>query len=167
MAEMQTQDNRRKRGGIRSQKLSTRVDLTPMVDLGFLLITFFIFTTTMSKANGMSLVVPDDKPTPNGSVVPESKTLSLILEGDDKILYYHGKDAAHKKETDYSVQGLRKLILDKMQEVQLKSGKRNETIILIKPTMQSSYKNIIAVLDEMRINDVKKYVLMDITPEEE
>lgn len=158
MAEMQQQDNHNKRGGIRSKKLSTRVDLTPMVDLGFLLITFFIFTTTMSQAKGLSLVVPAESE--NNTVVPESKTISLVLGGSDVIHYYEGLDPAKSKTTDYSAAGLRQVIRQKIQEVMVRTGK-NDVVILIKPTDQSTYRNVVAVLDEMRINDVKKYVLMD------
>lgn len=163
MAEIQQQDNHNKRGGIRSKKLSTRVDLTPMVDLGFLLITFFIFTTTMSQARGLSLVVPADSD--NNSETAESKTLSLVLSGDDVINYYEGMDPAKSKKTGYSAGGLRVVIQQKIQQVLLRSGK-NDAVILIKPTDQSTYRNLVVVLDEMRINDVKKYVLMDASPGE-
>jgi biopolymer transport protein ExbD len=166
MAELQNQDNSGKRPGIRSKKLSTRVDLTPMVDLGFLLITFFIFTTTMSEAHAFKITVPDDKPVKDDTEAPESKTISLILQGDDVIHYYHGLNTAQTQSTNYSAAGLRAIIRQKMEEVKKKYGSDNGMIVLIKPTDAASYRNIIAVLDEMQINNVKKYVLMEPSAEE-
>jgi len=166
MAELQQQDDRRKRGGLRSKKLSTRVDLTPMVDLGFLLITFFIFTTTMQQANGLKLVVPDDTPINDPPKAAESKTLSLILEGDDVIHYYDGLSKEQIRSTNYSVKGLRSVLQQKLLEVQKRFGNSDDAVVLIKPTDASSYRNLIAVLDEIQINGVKKYVLMEPSAEE-
>jgi biopolymer transport protein ExbD len=161
MSEIQAQGNHNKRGGARSKKLSTRVDLTPMVDLGFLLITFFIFTTTMSAANGLNVVVPDDTPTEEINLTAEGKTLSLILGDHDVIRYYQGLNTAGSKSTNYSAGGLRTVIREKILEVQQHYGKNEAAVILIKPTDLASYRNVVTVLDEMRINDVKKYVLME------
>jgi biopolymer transport protein ExbD len=161
MSEIQQQDNRNRRGGIRSKKLSTRVDLTPMVDLGFLLITFFIFTTTMQETMGLNLIVPDETPVENETVTPESKTISLILQDDDVIRYYHGLQQDLSQSTNYSVAGLRAVIRQKIREVKNRFGSKANAIVLIKPTDGASYRNIVAVLDEMMINDVKKYVLME------
>jgi biopolymer transport protein ExbD len=166
MAEIQQQDNRNKRGGIRSKKLSTRVDLTPMVDLGFLLITFFIFTTTMQESKGMNIVVPDETPTKNRTTTAESKTISLILQGDDVIQYYQGLNLPQFKVTNYSSAGLRLVLQQKLQEVKNRFGSSDDAVVLIKPTSEASYRNIIAVMDEILINGVKKYVLMDPSPEE-
>jgi biopolymer transport protein ExbD len=166
MSEIQQPDNRSKRSGIRSKKLSTRIDLTPMVDLGFLLITFFIFTTTMHEAKGMNLIVPDDKPVDIPTKAAESKTISLILQDDDMIHYYHGLNQNQTQSTNYSAAGLRSVIQQKIWEVKNRFGKDADAIILIKPTDGASYRNIIAVLDEMLINDVKKYVLMEPSAEE-
>ncbi len=160
MSEIQQQDNR-KRGGIRSKKLSTRVDLTPMVDLGFLLITFFIFTTTMYEAKGMNLVIPDDKPTNEPNTAGEGKTISLILQDNDVIHYYHGLKEDQSQSTNYSAAGIRAVIRQKIMDVKKQFGNKADAIILIKPTDGASYRNIVAVLDEMLINDVKKYVLME------
>ncbi|MDB5211968.1 MAG: biopolymer transporter ExbD [Sediminibacterium sp.] len=166
MSELQQQDNRNKRGGIRSKKLSTRIDLTPMVDLGFLLITFFIFTTTMNEAKGLSLIVPDETPTKDVTTAAESKTISLILQNDDVIHYYHGLDQKGSQSTNYSIAGLRAIIQQKIREVKERFGSKADAIILIKPTDGASYRNIVTVLDEMLINDVKKYVLMEPSAEE-
>lgn len=166
MAELQQQDNRSKRGGIRSKKLSTRVDLTPMVDLGFLLITFFIFTTTMHESKGLSLVVPDEKPAKEPTTTAEGKTISLILKGGDTISYYQGLDKDRVQSTNYSAAGLRAVIREKLEAVQRRYGNSAETVILIKPTTEANYRNIVAVLDEMLINNIKKYVLMEASAEE-
>jgi len=166
MSEIQQQEHRNKRSGIRSKKLSTRVDLTPMVDLGFLLITFFIFTMTMNEPNAMKLVVPDDRDMRDPILTAESKTISLILEGNNRIYYYQGLNKDQWQLTNYSATGLRSVIQQKLAEVKLRFGKSSETVVLIKPTSEASYKNIVNILDEMLINEVKKYVLMEPSAQE-
>ncbi len=166
MAELNnTSANTSKRGGIRSKKLSTRVDLTPMVDLGFLLITFFIFTTTMQESNAMKLVLPDDSDTDIPTTAAESKTISFILGADDTIHYYNGLNRAAMTTTNYSPSGLRAVIQQKIMAVKKQFGQMGEVVVLIKPTAASNYKNLISMLDEMLINDVKKYVMVE--PEKE
>ena len=148
------------------KKFSTRVDLTPMVDLGFLLIPFFIFTTTISYSTAMHLNLPDDNDPSFISTTPESKTISLLLAGDSKVYFYDGMNLAHMQQTDYSTKGLRAVILNKRKQVeqQFKDGK--QTIVLIKPMAEASYKNVVDALDEMAINDIKTYVLMDASAQE-
>lgn len=167
MAEMETSGNVAARGGIRSKKLSTRVDLTPMVDLGFLLITFFIFTTTLNASTAMKLVMPaDNDPAQKPPVTAESKTISFLLGGDNTISFYNGSAVQEMQPTSYTASGIRSVIMQKMAGVEKKFGNRNEMVVLIKPTNEASYKNVVAVLDEMLINQVKKYVLMDASPDE-
>src|SRR5205085_7304850 len=116
MAEIQTTVTTGRRGVTKGKKLSTRVDLTPMVDLGFLLITFFIFTTTLSEQKAMRLNLPkDDVKTP--STTAESKTLSLLLCKDNKLKYYTGNDPASMQETNYSSSGIRSVILQQAERV--------------------------------------------------
>ncbi len=166
MSELQTSETRMRRGGIRSKKLSTRVDLTPMVDLGFLLITFFVFTATTSQAKAMNLIMPDDRNVDNPNAAPESKTISVILGADNKVFVYEGLSIDKIKQSDYSANGLRNIIQQKKVELKNRFGKDNELIVLIKPTASASYKNTIDALDEMLISDVKKYVLMEVRKEE-
>ncbi|MEX6690734.1 biopolymer transporter ExbD [Danxiaibacter flavus] len=165
MAEIQP-NNGQKKKGTKGKKLSTRVDLTPMVDLGFLLITFFIFTTTLSSQTAMKLVIPDDRGIVDRTPVPEGKTLNLLLSAKDRIYYYEGENVSQMQDADYSRDGLRQIILAKKKTVAAHYGNDAETIVLIKPTDEASYKNIIDALDEMKINDVKKFVLMDATDNE-
>jgi biopolymer transport protein ExbD len=157
MAEIQQSESKRR--GVRSKKLSTRVDLTPMVDLGFLLITFFIFTTALSKPAAMHLVLPaDGPPTTSGA----SKTLSLILDANNQIAYYKGTNLSAVKTTDFSANGIR-TVLQKQKDL---LPNRNDLVVLIKPSDFSSYENIVAVLDEMQINQIRKYLIMDLTEAE-
>lgn len=166
MAEISSSTSRHKKGGQRSKKLSTRVDLTPMVDLGFLLITFFIFTTTMSESKAMRVIVPSDEPDGDPPKTAHSKTISLVLADDDKIYYYHGLDTKTVAATDYSASGIRSVLQQKIRAVDAASGRKGETTVLIKPTDGARYRNLVDILDEILINGVKKYVLLEATPEE-
>lgn len=165
MAEVQTAVLSGKKGITKSKKLSTRVDLTPMVDLGFLLITFFIFTTTLSENKVMKLNLPKGE-SDGGMTTAASKTISLLLCKDNKIEYYAGDDLATMQETNYSPSGIRNVILQQEQKVAAQFGYRQETVVLIKPMEDCTYGNVINTLDEMTINDVKRYILMDINKDE-
>ena len=160
-----------KPGVRRSKKQSTRVDLTPMVDLGFLLITFFIFTTTMSTPKVTDLIMPKDSP--DSSNVALSNALTVIPLQENKILYYHGElsDALKTNTygvTNYSVnEGLGQIVRSKQAALDRKKpGERKELVLMIKPTPESNYQNLVNVLDEVMINDVKHYAVMELTHDE-
>lgn len=175
MAEMQVKEGGGGKG--KPKKMSTRVDLTPMVDLGFLLITFFMLTTTLSKPQIMALVMPDkDVKIDDLEPVKEGKVLTLILGADDKVYWYEGITDAKLDSTDYSAEGLRKVILNKMDKVQgvygqntyndikTKEEKKGSFInVIIKPTKDSRYKNLVDALDEMSITKVRYYVILDVS----
>lgn len=161
MAEIQTTEGRNRKALHRNKKLSTRVDLTPMVDLGFLLITFFIFTTTMREPSSIVMPLPDERDTNNPSLAGERKTISLLLDGNNSILYYEGSNEKARQQTDYSRKGLRAVLLAKIKQVKTEFGLDAEPIVLIRPLAASNYGNLVDVLDEMMINGVKKYMLLD------
>jgi biopolymer transport protein ExbD len=171
----------KKGGKVRSKKMSTRIDFTPMVDLGFLLITFFMLTTTLAKPQIMALVMPDkDVEVKDLEAVKESKVLTLLLGSNDKVYWYEGITDAKLDSTDYAAEGLRKVILDKMDKVKgvfgteeyedfkTKEKKQGSFInVIIKPTKDSRYKNLVDALDEMAICKVRYYVILDVSKLEE
>jgi len=162
MAEMDTSGGggHKKGPGVKkAKKLSTRVDLTPMVDLGFLLITFFIFTTTMSQPTAMKLFLPKDTEKPEEqNKIKESAALTVILGDKNAIYYYEGTllpDGSNFKSSNYK--DIRGIIIDKK-----KRTNPEDFMVLIKPTDQSTYKNTVDLLDEMTINEVKRYATLDL-----
>lgn len=164
MAEIQTTATSSKSGKPVRKRLSTRIDLTPMVDLGFLLITFFIFTTALSTPTAMKLNLPKDGPPTPAS---EAKTLTLVLGKSNRVGYYFGADAAAMQFTNYSGAGIRAEIQKAQKRVGQAFGDKSELFVVIKPTTESSYKNVVDALDEMLINDVKRYVLTEAEGQEE
>lgn len=149
------------RGKRRSRKMSPRIDMTPMVDLAFLLLTFFMLTTTLTKSFIMEVTVPDKTNSiPVGPVLKASQVITLILGEKDKIYWYQGIADNQVNTTDYSAQGIRRLLEEKEREV-------NQMHVMIKPTNKSRYKNLVDVLDEMREMKTISYSLVSITPEDE
>lgn len=168
MAEINTSTFTQKTKGVkRCKKLSTKVDLTPMVDLGFLLITFFIFTTSLNEPMALNQVLPADNDTNTPpSPIAESKTLQLVLKENNSIAFFNGDNSANAQTTNYSVEGLRRIILEKREMVAQKFGEAKDLVVLIKPTTNSTYKNFIDVVDELKINGVTRYMLTDLSPKE-
>lgn len=174
MAEINTATTSDKPGVRRSKKHSTRVDLTPMVDLGFLLITFFIITTTMSEPVATRLIMPDDtKPVKDDIHVGESSALTILLVSGNKVFYYHGYLDKALKNGSYGFasfavkDGVGQVIRDKQQAMErTKPGFSKDLTLMIKPTAASSYEDIVNTLDEVAINLVPHYALMNITEAE-
>ena len=180
----------------KAKKLSTRVDMTPMVDLGFLLITFFIFTTTMSTPNTMGLTMPkDDVEKKDETEIKESGALTIMLGKDNNVYYYEGQllpDGSNFKSSTFKE--IRDVIINKKKQVvaahyhdaacpkiqqRFKEANPNATdaevqnscrdrdlVVVIKPNSEANYKNTIDILDEMTINKIQRFAMVDITPNE-
>lgn len=168
----------------KAKKLSTRVDMTPMVDLGFLLITFFIFTATMSSPTTMDLNMPKDtEKKEEETKVKQSGALTIMLSKKDKVYYYEGElapDGSNFKSTDFK--GIRDVIIKKKKDVianytpnaecEAKAKEKGKPVsdcfdtdfvVVIKPTDDANYKNTVDILDEMTINMVKRFAMIKIT----
>ncbi|MFD2721889.1 ExbD/TolR family protein [Hymenobacter monticola] len=164
MAEIQPQAaGPNKAGKRRAKKMSTRIDMTPMVDLAFLLLTFFMLTTTFAKPNNLELHMPVKSEVPTG--IPLSKALTIILGKGHKVHYFFGLNApADKtvaapelKTTTFAADGIRRVVLAQQR---LQPG----LVVLIKPSEDSKYKDMVDILDEMNITQQRKYALVNITP---
>ena len=177
MAELNTGDGGGGKKGakkVRSKKLNSKVDLTAMVDLAFLLITFFMLTTSLSKPQSMDLGLPDkdDDPSKNKDIkVDENRTMTLLLGDNNKMKMYMGLLATPKvapKDIAYGKEGIRQEILKRKKEVLAYTGNKDKgMIVIIKPTKKSTYRNLVDILDEMAIADVPTYAIVnDFTPEE-
>ena len=188
-----------KGGKKRAKKQSTRIDMTPMVDLAFLLLTFLVLTATFSKPKSMELTFPAPPP-PDQKIEEVKKGITFLLSKDNRIFYYEGQfravaddkgAATTLAELSFDQGSLHKYLLDKnkpMQEKIIALEKRHEAkqladttfkrmvrevkadkesyTYLIKTDDQATYKNVIDVIDELNINVVGKYVMVDIMKSE-
>ena len=134
--------------------------MTPMVDLGFLLITFFIFTTTMAQPTAMNLFMPKDvEKQEEQNKVKESGAFTIMLGKEDQVYYYEGLDPTQLKSASFKT--IRDEIIRKK-----KSTNPEDLVMIIKPTPDATYKNTVDILDEMTINEIKRYAMVDVSPVE-
>lgn len=196
MADVQTNDSDSGKGGkhkkVRAKKQSTHIDMTPMVDLAFLLLTFFMMTTTFGKPKTMEINMPVKPDTPENQTLVNN-AVTILLTGDDKIYWYFGelKPDTKLELTNYSNDGLRKLFLDKNKYAvetikQLRNdatsknfadttlkrleneakGNKKALMVLVKADDKAKYKNVVDVLDELNITMVGKYAIVDLAQQE-
>lgn len=159
----------------KSKKLQPRIDLTAMVSVSFLLIVFFMLSSFLSRSNAMELGMPDHGHITCGpeysGCIGEERILKILVGKNNKIITSYGEYSfsylAPKllSTKDYS---LRKELLDKTKEIIKRTGDpKKGLIVIIKPSKESSYGDLVNVLDEMAIVKVPTYAVVDITPEEE
>lgn len=206
MAEIiENESGAKKEGKRRSpKKHGADIDMTPMVDLMCLLITFFMLTTAFSKPKVMEITMPEKDKQEEEKTAPKvdaKRTYSILLSGDDRIFWYHHSDIptgqpfpATLNKTDFSKDGLRKILLQKNEKVfteiyelkekvkkgelvmpddslnsqirKIKKSDKKSPIILIKADDKTKYKSIVNVVDEMAICNIANYAIVDIAPEE-
>jgi len=182
-------------GKKRPKKGSTRVDMTPMVDLAFLLLTFFVLTSTFSKPKIMSLVYPA-KPETDSPIDPPKITHAItFLLTEDRIFYYEGEfkpGETKLEETTFGAQGVRKLLADKnglvlnekaklegqlarkeivdsvyTQKLIAIQSNRDALKVLIKTDLKATCKNFIDLIDELKINNIGVVAPVDLMKSEE
>lgn len=202
MAEVNTGDGggHGKHDKKRAKKSSTRIDMTPMVDLAFLLLTFFVLTSTFSKPKTMEINFPADAKHPEDQQ-KVNNALTFIMTKDNGIFYYAGEfyPEGNAKgappttliKTDFSPEGLHKLLLDrnkptidaidklteKLKHKEIvdttyrrlavgEKGKKEALTVLVKSDDKAIYKNIIDVIDELNICNIGKYAIVDMGQKE-
>ena len=138
------------------------VDMTPMVDLGFLLITFFIFTTHMADPTVMKLMMPKDDG--ESTSVKCSASLTLLLDQHGRIGWYECSNdkpsELHFTSLD-AKNGLREIIIQKQKSVAQILRDAKDLTVIIKPMDGADYRSIVDVLDEMTINGVTRYAIVE------
>lgn len=149
---------------------SLKVDLTPMVDLGFLLITFFMLTTTMAQPKAIELNMPNTEPTDQPTAFAEESTITLIPSANHMLHYYNGI-LKQPQEMHVTTMGkARSIITQRKNEVAALPGSYSANAhklhVLIKPDGHCRYEDVVQLLDEMSINDVQYYAIVDVTNEE-
>ena len=191
-------------GKKKAKKILPHMDMTPMVDLMMLLITFFMLTTSLSKAKVMEITLPDKLTDPNQEAprISASRTLNIILGPDDKLYWYPGavkpedyNNLPPLRETDYSADGVRKLLLERNRALAKKIDDFNKEfiagririsqdslqkaigvlkrdddtgpIVLVKAYKKANYGNFVDILDEMNITGIARYTFMKIAWYEE
>lgn len=180
-----------KHGKKKAKKGVARMDMTPMVDLAFLLLTFFILSTSLSKPKTMEIIYPkEEKEKDNQTkVADELATTVLIGEEDDAVFYYSGKfkpDSTELILSSFSKDGLRTVLLDKNKRIndqvvvlkqKLNTQEINDSIykiaygkvvndslapfVIVKTIPKSKFKNVVNAVDELNITNVKKRAIMD------
>jgi biopolymer transport protein ExbD len=170
-----------KKGGSKTKKKSTKVDMTAMVDVAFLLLTFFVLTASMSSNSIISLTLPpkadDIDREEKTKKMREDKIMTLVLDEDDKIKYYVGaaNEETELKTTNYSASGLRSVLLDHLNygpengtpmckdvnDQGINEGRCWDPIFVVKPREESRYKNLVDILDEFAITEANKYAIDD------
>jgi biopolymer transport protein ExbD len=162
-----------KSGKPKQKKSSTKIDMTPMVDLAFLLLTFFMLTTSFSKPKTMQIVLPEKPDKPETEIkINDKDVMHLILAPGDRLYYYIGITEPDVKQASYaptSSMSIRKVLEQEQAKNLARYGndvKKYKFTVLIKPVEGSRYKNLVDIFDEMNIVSVRSYALTDITPVE-
>lgn len=166
MAELDTSGGGGKKGGkVRSKKQSTRVDLTAMVDLAFLLVTFFMLTTTLNKPKAMDLAMPDKDEENTQEPIAASRTMTVLLGSNNKLEWFIGEPGKTPPSVEsYGKDGIRKILIEQSQKVKQTTGK--DMFVIVKPSDKSVYKNVVDVLDELHITNNMSFAIVDISAPE-
>ena len=153
------------------RRLQPRVDLTAMVDLAFLLITFFMLTTNINKQHALDVAMPDISDSSAYSPLADNRTITLLLGEGKRVDWYWGlldEPLAGPHSTVMGKNGIRNVLLEKKDEVQKRAGEENKgLIVVIRPSDRSAYSNLVNALDEMKICGINQFMIGKISDTEE
>lgn len=139
----------------KAEKQTVFTDMNAMVDLAFLLLTFFMLTTTMVKPKVMEIVMPvpsQDEKKEDVQPIKESRAISLLPLSDGRLYIYKGLSVESVQEISYKKEGLRATLREILPSI-------DKPIIIIKPHPECNFRNLVDVLDEMNVLKVERYAI--------
>jgi len=136
-------------------------DMNAMVDLAFLLLTFFMLTTTMLKPKAIEMVMPvsENEEQTEIQAIKESRAMTLIPLSENRLCYFTGFSKAEVKEIEYGVDGIRKILLEHRQNL-------DYPVVIVKPHPESAFENLVDLIDEMNITRIERYAIGSFGKEE-
>lgn len=146
-------------GSGKRKRSTPRIDMTPMVDLAFLLLTFFVMTTTLNKGYALDILQPAPDPTGKHRDVKAEQVLNLVIGENNEVYWYIGTPGSETSRTDFSSSGLRKVLLAKKREIK-------DLYVFIKASDQSRYQNTVDILDEVTIAQIPHYAMVNLDAED-
>ncbi len=191
MAEIISNSGGDGKGKKKAKKMPANIDMTPMVDMAFLLLTFFVLAATLVKPKTMEIIYPKkaENDTSKTKVNFQLATTLLLGEKDNEVFYYSGMfkpDSTELYHTNFSKDGFRKIMLDKNfrindQVIQLKKLLQEKKIaeiqyeeeykrvvgdslapfVVVKTLPKTKYKNVINAIDELNLVNVRKRAIQD------
>ena len=159
----------------RSKKLNAKVDFSAMVSISFLLIIFYMVMIEIGKPKAMNLGLPEYSCEIDDNIIicgPDSRrVITLLLDDENKIISYHGLleyPEDKPKKLSYGKEGIRNELLKKNKIIAEQIGDPERgAIVIIKPSKNSNFGNLVSILDEMAITNIQTYAIVnDISAEE-
>jgi biopolymer transport protein ExbD len=144
-----------RQGKVRTPPKGIPMDMNAMVDIAFLLLTFFMLTTTMVKPKAIEMVMPakeQEEKQPLTQEIRESRALTLIALPDNKLVFYRGFSEAKAEEITYGKEGIRQMLEQFAKEIE-------EPVVLLKPHPDSVFENLVDLLDEITISGIARYTI--------
>jgi biopolymer transport protein ExbD len=146
----------------RNSRAVPKVDLTAMVDLAFLLITFFMLTTSLSKPVAMDVAKPDEPIDDKQQPWPASRTMTILLGAHNKIAWYMGEPGKSTPTIEGYRQIRKSIIANKQMVAKANNNNAKKPLhIIIKPTNRANYKNFVDIMDELHLADLKAAPAID------
>lgn len=152
------------------RRLQPRVDLTAMVDLAFLLITFFMLTTNINKQQALDVAMPDITDSTDFAPLADDRTITLLLGADGRVDWYWGmldKPLAGPYSSNLGKGGIREILMQKKEEVPKLTEGGKGIIVVIRPSAKADYQSLVDILDEMKICGISQYMIGEISAAEE
>lgn len=134
------------------RRVGVRIDMTPMVDVAFLLLIFFMVTTVFRTPQALEINLPPDKDVQ--VEVAESKVLSIRVLPDDRVYFKRGTDPWARSNFD----GLKKVFGT------FKGNK--DLVVVIKIDRECKFSGMVDIIDELDLANLTRFSLGTLTPEE-
>ncbi len=138
---------REKKGGKKRKKgrrLGIRIDMTPLVDVAFLLLTFFMFTTSMSRPQTMEINLPPDKDVK--VEIAESNLLTLRINEKGEMFWNTGIESPKRLERA----GMQKFLVEKSQA-------NPKLTVLVKVDRGGKYAMMVNTIDELNSAGIQRF----------